>query len=83
MKNIIESSRLHPILDKDIIEKCSNLYPGEKNVVLPKMYEIYQKYHDVKQEIAEVRSSDMLKDFKQKLEAYLRENNPEVFHVNS
>ena len=62
------------VLDRKIIKRSKNKAEELKR------YKIYREYHpDVTDESAQVRASNMLKDFLHDLEVYLKEKNPEVF----
>ena len=68
------TENLYSILDQEIIEI------NKKHRIIPKKYEIYQKYHPkAGKDSAEAIASKNLKDFLEELENYLKEKNPEIF----
>jgi hypothetical protein len=65
---------LYSVLDHEIINSC------QKDGIKPKQKEIYLKYHpEIKESGADVRASQILKDFINDLKSYLKEKNPEIF----
>ena len=78
VENIRDYSGLSEVLDEKIVEYLTH------NTEKLNQYEIYLSFHpdNTTKASAQVRSSDMLKNFKKDLETYLRENNPEVFPEN-
>ena len=77
IENCKDFEALSPVLDQKIIKKCRE--SAEK---LNK-YEVYREYHpNVAENSAQASSSALLANFLRDLEAYLKQNNPEIFQQN-
>ena len=77
----IEKIRNYEVLDRVLDRKIIKKY-GKITKKLTQ-YEIYRDHHPgVTIASAHARASEMLNDFLQDLEAYLKENNPEIFPKN-
>ena len=75
--NCIENEELYPVLDRDIIEAW------QKEGIKPKKNEIYHKYNpEGKKSSAGSSATQQLNEFLQDLKAYLKKQNPEIFHKN-